>query len=56
MLGFNALKLSRLMRERGLDSPYQPLAAPPEGYGKLRRHKNSNYRFEPEEGYGPPPL
>ena len=32
---FNALKLSRLMRERGLDSPYQPLAAPPEGYGKL---------------------
>jgi hypothetical protein len=51
-----ALALDRMMRERGLISPYVPLASPPEDYKKLRRHKNPKYRFEPEEGYEPPPL
>ena len=53
---FNALQLDRLMRGRGLDSPYVALTAPPDDYGKLRRHENPKYRFEPEEGYEPPPL
>jgi hypothetical protein len=52
----NALALDRLMRERGLDSPYEVLKAPPEDYGRLRLYKNPKYRFELEEGYTPPEL
>jgi hypothetical protein len=51
-----ALALDRLMRERGLDSPYVLLLEPPDDYPKLRRHRNPRYRFEPREGYERQPL
>jgi hypothetical protein len=41
------------MRALGLDSPYVFVAEPPEGYTKLRRHRNRKYRFEPLAGYEP---
>jgi len=44
------------MKELGLESPYVLLLEPPDDYGRLRRHKNSKYRFEPEEGYVRKPL
>jgi site-specific DNA recombinase len=51
-----ALRLDRLMRKRGLDSPYEILTGPPEDYRKLRRYDKPKYRFEPAEGYRPPAL
>jgi site-specific DNA recombinase len=51
-----ALKLDRLMRERGLTSPYELLEEPPSDYPKQRRHLNPKYRFETLEGYQRPPL
>jgi hypothetical protein len=52
----NALALDRLMRKRGLDTPYELLTAPPTDYTKQRRHLNPKYRFEPLDGYQPPAL
>lgn len=52
----NALALHAKMQQLGLDSPYIILREPPEDYPKLRRHKNSKYRFEPREGYQPPEI
>jgi len=51
-----ALKLQRLMLSQGLTSPYVLITEPPEGYTRMRRHKHARYRFEPVEGYVPPPL
>jgi len=51
-----ALALERQMVEQGLASPYILLTEPPSDYSRLRRHKNAKYRFEPLEGYVPPPL
>jgi hypothetical protein len=51
-----AILLDRLMRQRGLDTPYEIVTAPPADYRKLRRHVNPNYCFEPAEGYQPPTL
>jgi len=51
-----ALALDRMMRERGLDSPYVVVTEPPPDYPKLRRHKNSKYRFEPLDGYQQPSI
>lgn len=52
----NSLKLHDRMTALGLESPYVLITAPPEDYGKLRRHKNEGYQFVPLEGYVPPPL
>ena len=52
----NVLALDRKMRELGLQSPYQIVMEPPEDYAKLRRHKNSKYRFELMEGYERPAI
>ena len=38
--------LVRLMRQRGVDDPYEPLTQPPEE-GRLRRHKHRRFSFEP---------
>ncbi|MCE9556545.1 MAG: recombinase family protein [Planctomycetes bacterium] len=46
-----AMCLDRQMRNLGLESPYVLLAEPPADYLKLRRHQNSNYRFESLPGY-----
>lgn len=51
-----ALELAKLMQERGLDTPYEFISAPPADYKKLRRHKNPRYRFSADEGYEPQPL
>lgn len=53
-----ALKLDRLMRERGLTSPYELVTAPPpvETNRKLKRSRHDRYSFLPREGYEPPPL
>ena len=40
-----ALVLDRMMKERGVTSPYELLLEPPADYGKLRRHKNHRYEF-----------
>jgi hypothetical protein len=52
----NALALERVRLKRNLESSYEFVAAPPDDYRKLRRHRNPKYRFEPEEGYDPPPI
>lgn len=54
----HALRLDRMMRERRMCSPFELVTAPPsEGeYGKLKRCRNKRYRFEPLQGYEPPPL
>jgi hypothetical protein len=51
-----ALALHRMMTERGLDTPYELVTAPPDDYTKLKRHRHPRYRFEPEQGYTPPAL
>jgi hypothetical protein len=53
---YRALALDRMMRERGLDSPYVVVFDPPDDYPKLRRHKNPRYKFTPAEGYQRPPI
>lgn len=52
----NALKLQRRMDELGLTSPYVILHEPPADYTKVRRYRNSKYRFEVQEGYEPRAL
>jgi hypothetical protein len=49
-----ALALDRMMRGRGLESPYVFVDEPPDDYSKLRRHLNRKYRFEPLDGYQRP--
>ena len=53
-----ALKLDRLMRERGLNSPYELVTGPPpvEKNKKLKRSRHPRYTFRPREGYEPPAL
>jgi site-specific DNA recombinase len=51
-----ALMLDRMMRERGLDTPYVLVTEPPDDYPKLRRHLNPKSVFQPIEGYEPPSL
>lgn len=51
-----SIKLQKQMDHLGVDSPYTILDAPPENYAKLRRHKNSKYRFMPLDAYEPPVL
>ena len=51
-----ALVLDRQMRSLSLTSPYVPVLQPPEDYPKLRRHRNSKYRFTPLDGYVPPAI
>jgi site-specific DNA recombinase len=52
----NALILDRMMRERNLETPYEFVVEPPKDYGKLRRHENAKYRFEPAADYVQPPI
>jgi hypothetical protein len=52
----NALALQRTMEELGLTTPYVTVLQPPDDYPKLRRHKNSKYRFTRLDGYQPPSL
>jgi site-specific DNA recombinase len=52
----DALALDRKMKELGLESPYVLVTEPPEDYPKLRRHKNSQYKFRPREGYQRPAI
>jgi hypothetical protein len=51
-----ALALDRMMKERGLTSPYEILLEPPQDYGNLRRHKYPRYQFRPLEGYERPQI
>jgi site-specific DNA recombinase len=51
-----ALNLDRMMKERGLKSPYEVLSEPPVDYPKLRRHKHPRYEFKRLEGYEPPAI
>lgn len=53
-----AIQLDRLMRERGLTSPYELVTAPPAETEnrKMKRSRHSRFRFEPREGYHPPEL
>jgi site-specific DNA recombinase len=52
----NALALQRTMDELGLTDPLVLVMDPPQDYPKLRRHKNSKYRFKPRPGYERPSL
>jgi hypothetical protein len=52
----NALRLDRMMTALSLAEPYVMVMEPPENYTKLRRHRNSKYRFEPLPGYERPPI
>ncbi|MFO0865673.1 MAG: hypothetical protein U0744_13640 [Gemmataceae bacterium] len=52
----DSLRLQRRMEELGLTSPYLYVVEPPAEFTKLRRHKRGGYRFEPLDGYEPPPL
>ena len=52
----NALALDKLMKSLGLSSPYVAVFEPPDDFTKLRRHKNSRYRFQPRDGYQRPAL
>ena len=53
-----AVALGRRMAALGIADPYLPLAAPPDDYERLRRHKHPRFRFEPLAGGlpGPPPA
>ncbi|MEZ5941349.1 MAG: recombinase family protein [Planctomycetaceae bacterium] len=53
-----ALKLDRLMRDRGLASPYELVTEPPgqADNRKMKRHRHPRYHFELKEGYEPPLL
>lgn len=42
-----AVALARRMAQEGIDDPYVALAAPPDDYNRLRRHRHPRYRFEP---------
>jgi hypothetical protein len=47
-----AVLLDRLMKDRGLTTPYEIVTEPPPDYTKLRRHLNKDYRFTPLEDGG----
>lgn len=53
-----AIKLDKLMRECGLESPYEVVTRPPTALEsrKMKRHRNPRYRFEPVEAYEPPQV
>ena len=53
-----ALKLDRMMRDRGLTSPYELVTEPPapEVNRKMKRSRNERYSFRMREGYEPPAL
>ncbi len=51
-----AARLSRMMSERGLDTPFVPVISPDELGPKHRRHLHHRYKFQPLEGYVPRPL
>lgn len=53
---WKALQLHALMERKGAATPYIVLEKPPEDYTKLRHHKKAKFRFEPLDGYIPPPL
>jgi DNA invertase Pin-like site-specific DNA recombinase len=46
----NAKRLHRSMQAAGLTDPYVALTAPWDG-GRISRHTNARYKFEPMEGY-----
>jgi site-specific DNA recombinase len=46
-----AMVLTRLMAFHGLTDPYEPLAGPPAGEHKMRRHRHPRYIFEPLPGF-----
>ena len=48
--------MTRLMKERGLETPYETLLEPPQDYTKLRRCRNPRYSFLMKEGYQPPMI
>jgi site-specific DNA recombinase len=45
------LVLARRMEESGLSDPYCPVTSPPGEGGRLRRHLNPRFGFEPLEGF-----
>jgi hypothetical protein len=45
------LALEWKMQAQGLHEPYVTVTEPPADYPKLRRHRNSRYRFVPIEGF-----
>jgi site-specific DNA recombinase len=47
-----AASLQRMMDILGITDPYLPIADPPEGNAKFRRHKHARYRFEPSPHAG----
>jgi site-specific DNA recombinase len=51
-----ALALDRIMKERGLTTPYEILWEPPMDYPKMRRHQNARYEFRPLDGYERPQI
>jgi site-specific DNA recombinase len=51
-----ALALDRMMKERGLATPYEVMWEPPMDYPKMRRHKNARYEFRPLDGYERPEI
>ena len=48
--------IALVCRGHGLDSPYVLVTEGPDDVGKLRRHLHPRYRFEPLDGYQPPPV
>jgi hypothetical protein len=42
-----AAALDRLMQKMTIQDPYLPVLAPPDDYGKMRRHLHKRYRLEP---------
>jgi len=51
-----ACRLTRMMAERNLDTPFVPVISPDELGTKHRRHKHQRYRFQTRDGYVPCPL
>ena len=51
-----ALALDRLVRERGLASPYELVTDPPADCKKIRRYRHPRFRFTPLDGYDRPPI
>ena len=53
-----ALRLDRMMRERGLSNPYELVTEPPQEdtNRKIKRCRHERYRFKPREGYERPAL
>lgn len=47
----NALRIDRLMRERGLTEPFERMTEPRASMTRLRRHRSERFRFEPLPGF-----